>query len=86
MCLFHVRALQARNNGDAQVHALDHRNEALRNRVAPHDAAEDIDEDGRHFGVARDERKGLLDGLRCGSTADICKLSKKEKKKKKVRK
>jgi hypothetical protein len=71
MCLFHVRALQARNNGDAQVHALDDRDEALRNRVAPHDAAKDVDKDGRHLGVARNKRKGLLDGLGCSATTDI---------------
>lgn len=70
----HVGALQAGNDGDAQVHALDGADEAAGNVVASHDAAKDVDKDGRDLGVARNQGEGFLDGLWRGTTSDVEKV------------
>ena len=66
---FHVGPLQSRDDGCPQVHALHHANQSLRNGITSDDSAEDVDEDGRDFGIAGDEVEGLFDCLRrCTST------------------
>lgn len=53
------------------THALDNLNKTLGDGVATNDTTEDVDEDGSDLGVAGDEIKGLLNGLRGGSTSDV---------------
>ena len=67
----HVGALQAGDDGDAQVHGFGDADEALGDGVAADDAAEDVDEDGGDLGVGGDEVEGALDGLGGGSATDV---------------
>ena len=59
---FHIRALQARDNRSAEIHALDDGYEPLCDGVTTYNSTEDVDENGCDFGVAGDEVEGLLDG------------------------
>src|SRR3546814_9720748 len=45
LALFHIGAFQAHNQRDRQVYFLCRRDDAIRDDVAAHDAAKDIDED-----------------------------------------
>ena len=53
------------------MHGVDDRDQTLRDGIAPHNTAKDVDKNARHFWVAGDELKGLLDGLGCCTTTDI---------------
>ena len=71
VCLFHISPLQSTNNGRPQIHLLHDVDQPLCNRVASHDTAEDVDKDRRHFRIARDQIKSVLDCLRSGTSTNV---------------
>lgn len=71
MSLLHVGSLQSGDNGRAQTHLLHDVDQTLRDGIAPHDTAEDVDKDGRDLGVAGDQLERGLDRGRSRATADV---------------
>ena len=70
--LLGVGALEA--NDDRHVdgaHVLVSVHDTLRHAVAADDAAEDVDQDGLHRRVAKDDAEGLLDPLGIGRTTNV---------------
>ena len=57
-----------------ETYTLDDLYQALGNGITANDTTKDVDKDGSDLGVAGDEIKGALDGLRSGTTADIQKV------------
>ena len=71
LALLHVGALEADDQRHRQIHFLGRRDDPLGDDVAAHDAAEDVDQDALHGGIAEDdlERRGHLLGGR--AAADV---------------
>jgi hypothetical protein len=69
--LLHVGTLETGNDGSAQTHILHNVDQTLGDGVTADDTTEDVDEDGRHLGVAGDQLEGALDGSGGGTTADV---------------
>src|SRR5574338_697104 len=59
--LFHVRALEAHNHGNRQADLFHRGDDALRDQIAAHDAAEDVDQDAAHLVRRQDQLEGFGD-------------------------
>mmetsp|Transcript_34002 Transcript_34002/g.87180 ORF Transcript_34002/g.87180 Transcript_34002/m.87180 type:complete len:447 (-) Transcript_34002:25-1365(-) len=68
---FDVGALEPDDQGLGEADVLARSHHALSHDVAAHDAAEDVDEDGLHVGVALDDLEGGRARLLVGRAADI---------------
>src|SRR5690606_8847118 len=66
-----VRALEPHDERHLEAHLLDGRDDAVRDRVALHDAAEDVDEDPPDVWVTSDDLECRRDVLLGGAAADI---------------
>src|SRR5215471_3788926 len=66
-----VGSLQTHHDRNRQAHLGDRRDDALGDDVAPHDAAEDVDEDGLDVLVRENDAEGVLDLLFVGASADV---------------
>lgn len=71
MSLLHVGTLETGNDGGAQVHLVDNVDKTLSDGVTADDTTEDVDEDGRHLGVAGDELESALDSSGGSTTTDV---------------
>jgi hypothetical protein len=69
-----VRALQAHDQGNAEIELVIGGQECAGDRVAPHDAAEDIHEHGFHVGCAQKDTKPFEDLVFIGATAHVQKV------------
>lgn len=73
--LLHVGTLETGNDGSAQTHLLHDVDQTLGDGVAADDTTEDVDEDGRHLGVAGDQLESALDGSGSGTTTNVKEVS-----------
>src|SRR5215217_5321268 len=58
LALLHVGAFKANDEGDLELHFLGRGDDAVRDDIALHDAAEDVDQHRLHRGVGQDELEG----------------------------
>lgn len=66
-----IVALESNDEGNVEADFLGSRDDAFGDDVAVHDAAEDVDEDGFHVGVAGDDLEGRCDLFLGGTTSDV---------------
>ena len=67
----HVRPLEPHDERHLQAELLGRGDDAVRDDVALHDAAEDVDEDRLHLRALEDHLEGLGDLLLVGAAADV---------------
>lgn len=66
-----TRTLETHDDGHLDIELGGGGDNALGDDVTTHDATEDVDEDGVHFGVGSDETESLSDLRSCGTTAHV---------------
>src|SRR3546814_1758956 len=71
LALFHIGAFQAHNQRDRQVYFLCSRDDAIRDDVAAHDAAKDIDEDALDRRIGQNDLESGRDLFLGGAAANV---------------
>lgn len=71
MSLLHVGTLQTGNDRSAETHLLNDVDKTLGNGVTADNTTEDVDENGRHLGVAGDQLESGLNSRGGSTTTNI---------------
>jgi len=69
--LLHVGTLQTGNDRSAETHLLDNVDQTLSDGVTADNTTEDVDENGRHLGVAGNQLESGLDSSGGSTTANV---------------